>query len=89
MIFVTHWTLSPQNRNAAIERFKQTAAAPPKGVRMIARYHDVSTRRGVTILEADDATAIAAWAYEWSDLIEFETYPVVEDAGAAKVYFGG
>ena len=56
---------------------------------MIARYHDVSTRRGVTILEADDATAIAAWAYEWSDLIEFETYPVVEDAGAAKVYFGG
>ena len=29
MIFVTHWALSPQNRNAAIERFKQTAAAPP------------------------------------------------------------
>lgn len=73
---------------AAVARFKGTGAAPPNGVKMIARWHDVTQRRGLTICEADDATAIAAWCYQWSDLLEFETYPVVDDAGAAKVFFG-
>lgn len=88
MIFVTHWTVSPENLKAAVERFKQTGGAPPKGIRMIGRWHDVTQRRGITVSEADDATAIAAWSYQWSDLLEFETYPVVDDAGAAKVFMG-
>jgi hypothetical protein len=40
------------------------------------------------VSEANDASAVASWSYQWSDLLQFETYPVLDDAGAAKVLFG-
>jgi len=88
MLFVTHWTCSPENLKAVVARFKETGGVPPKGVKMIGRWHDVTQRRGLTVAEADDASAIASRSYQWSDLPEFETYPVLDDAGAAKVLFG-
>ena len=89
MLFITHWTVPQQNLKAAIQRFKDTGGAPPtKGVKMIGRWHDVGQRGGVTIAEADDAAAIAAWSLQWSDLLTLETHPVLDDASAAKVLFG-
>lgn len=85
MLFVTHWTCAPENLKAAVARFKETGGAPPKGVKMIGRWQDVTQRRGITVSEADDASA--SWSYQWSDLLQFETYPVLDDAGAAKVLF--
>ena len=88
MLFVTHWTCSPENLKAVVARFKETGGVPPKGVKMIGRRHDVTQWRGLTVAEADDASAIASRSYQWSDLPEFATYPVLDDAGAAKVLFG-
>ena len=88
MLFVTHWTCSPENLKAVVARFKETGGLPPKGVKMIGRWHDVTQRRGLTVAEADDASAIASRSYQWSDLPEFATYPVLDDAGAAKGLFG-
>jgi hypothetical protein len=88
MLFVTHWTTPQENLKAAIARFKETGGAPPKDVKMIGRWHDTNQRRGVVVAEADDATALAVWTLQWSDLLVFETYPVLDDAGAAKVFFG-
>jgi hypothetical protein len=87
MLFVTHWKCAPENLKSVVARFKQTGGTPPKGVKMIGRWHDVTQGRGVTVAEADDAEAIARWSYAWSDLLSFETYPVLDDAGAAKVFF--
>jgi hypothetical protein len=58
---------------------------PPKGIKMIGRWHDVGQRGGITISEADDAEAIARWSLQWSDLLTLETHPVLDDAGLAKV----
>ena len=33
MLFITHWTVPQQNLKAAIQRFKETGAPPPKGVK--------------------------------------------------------
>jgi Domain of unknown function (DUF3303) len=57
-------------------------------IRTIGGWHDTNQRRGVVVAEADDATAIAAWSLQWSDLLTLETYPALDDAGAAKVLFG-
>jgi Domain of unknown function (DUF3303) len=85
MLFMTHWTVPQENLKVAIQRFKETGAAPPKGVKMIGRWHDVGQRGGITISEADDAEAIARWSLQWSDLLTLETHPVFDDAGLAKV----
>ena len=88
MVFVIHWTCSPENLKAVVARFKETGGLPPKGVKMIGRWHDVTQRRGVAVAEADDAGAIATWAYQWSDQLQFDISPALDDAGAAKVFFG-
>lgn len=85
MVFVSVYRISPEKRNSAQERFKKTGGQPPKGVKMIGRWHDVGGSRGVTICESDDAQAAANWAQQWSDLISFEIYPAIDDAGFAKL----
>jgi len=41
--------------------------------------------RGVPVYEANDAQLIAQWAQQWSDVISFEIYAAIDDAGFAKV----
>ena len=52
---------------------------------MIGRWHSVVGGRGVTVYEANDAQLIAQWAQQWSDVISFEIYAAIDDAGFAKV----
>jgi len=89
MLFVTRWTVPQHNLKATINRFRETGGAPPpKGVKMIGRWHSVGQDWGITLSEADDAAAVAAWSLQWSDLITLDTHPVLDDADAAKVLFG-
>jgi len=85
MYFVSVYTLAPERRNAALERFKKTGGMPPKGVKLIGRWHSVVGGRGVTVYESDDPQAIAEWAHQWNDLIRFEIFPAIDDAGFAKL----
>jgi hypothetical protein len=86
MIFITHWTAQPNTLRDTIARFKETGAPPPSGIKMLARWHDVAGGRGVVVLETDSAEAMLRWTNARSDLLRFETYPVVDDA-TAKVLF--
>lgn len=52
---------------------------------MIGRWHSAAGGRGVTIYESDDLQAVAKWAQERSDLISFDVYPALDDAGFAKL----
>ena len=85
MIFVSVYTIPAENRTAAQDRFKKSGGQPPKGVKMLGRWHSVAGGRGVTIYESNDAQAVANWAQQWSDLISFEIYPAIDDAGFAKL----
>jgi len=62
-----------------------TRSTPPQGVKVIGRWHSVVGGRGVTVYEANDAQLIAQWAQQWSDVISFEIYAAIDDAGFAKV----
>ena len=39
----------------------------------------------MTVYEANDAQVIAQWAQQWSDVVSFEIYAAVDDAGFAKM----
>jgi hypothetical protein len=85
MIFVSLYTMTPNHRNSAENRFKQTGGKPPAGIKVIGRWHSVSGGRGVTVCEASDAQAVAQWAHDWNDVIHFDIYPAIDDAGLAKL----
>ena len=85
MLFISEYSIQPENRNAVQNRFKTGAAGPPEAVKMIGRWHSAEGGRGVTVFETDDPQALASWAQQWSDLIRFEIYPAIDDAGLAKL----
>jgi hypothetical protein len=85
MIFMTIYTFRPEQRKQAVARFLETGGAPPPGVKILARWHDVGGCRGYTIEESDDATAISAFGYRWNDLMTLETFPVINDEQLGKV----
>ena len=88
MRFMTIYSLDPADRDAAIARFKKSQGAPPNGVKLLGRWHDVAGHRGFTISEANDAQALYKWVLEWSDLMTFETCVVLDDAEFGAVLNG-
>jgi hypothetical protein len=89
MHFIAIWTFAPEHAAAATQRFMETGAPPPDGVTMLARWHDVSGRRGFALARTDDAAAMAKWTRQWHDLLSFEVIPVVDDDQIAAVLGAG
>jgi len=85
MYFLSMYAFTPENKNAVVARFKETGAAPPAGIKMLARWHDVGGLRGYTICEADDPVALSIWSNRWTDLMKIEVLPVVNDEQLVKV----
>ena len=52
------------------------------GTTMLARYHSANGQQGVVIIEADDISALSAWAMQWDKNIVVDIHPCSEDDGA-------
>lgn len=85
MKFVSTWSLRPATYKDATARFLQGGAKPPEGIKTVGRWHYADGSGGVHVFECDDAQVLIDFSAEWSDLLEIEIRPVVEDAhvGAA------
>lgn len=88
MRFMTTYSLRPEQRDAALARFKKTQGAPPPGVKLLGRWHDAGGHRGFTLSEASDAQAIYRWVLEWSDLMTFDVSVVLDDQEFARALGG-
>ena len=85
------WRTVPGKYKAAVEQFLNTGGHPAAGAKTVGRWHVPGSTLGWHLLEVDDMTAVAQHAAEWADVLEIETYPVIEDAeagAAAKKVFG-
>ncbi len=85
MKFISTYKIRPGCVPAASRLFLSGGGPPPDGVRIIGRWHKADFNGGVAILEADDAAKIYAFAAAWSDVLDMDTTPAIEDseAGAA------
>ncbi|MGH8382999.1 DUF3303 domain-containing protein [Pseudomonas sp.] len=85
MLFIIHWTITPENRNAAMARFIQTGGAPPPNLKVHGRWHAVGQLQGFAVVESDDLTLVLKWALEWSDLMTLQVYPAMTDEQTAPL----
>lgn len=85
MLFHVTYNFSPQARDQAQKRFKDTGAPPPEGVTMVGRWHSAVGSTGFMIAESSDAVAISKWTQGWTDLLSFEIIPVLNDEEVAEV----
>lgn len=85
MLFHITYEFSPQEREQAQKRFKETGALPPEGVTMQGRWHSAAGRKGFMIAETADAVALGKWTQSWTDLLSFEITPVLTEEEVGQV----
>jgi hypothetical protein len=80
-----HWAPDTRQRAEAIARFQQTGGLPPDGVRLVGRWTRADLGAGFDLLETDDMKQLTEFAYQWSDLMELDIAPVLDDAELSEV----
>jgi hypothetical protein len=76
----------PAKRTEGIARFKKMGATAPGGAKFIGRLTRADLSGGFVLLETDEPRQLADFAYAWSDILELEITPVLEDEGLAQVF---
>lgn len=85
MKFMLTFTIAPEARDEAIDRFQTTGGEPPQGVQLLGRWTAADFSGGFDLLESDDGKALTELSLMWSDLMELTIIPVVEDAELTDV----
>ena len=83
MKFIITYAIKPGHMAAAVSRFLKTGGMPPKGVKMLNRWHGAGL--GFILAETKDNKALYEWLSQGTDQMEFAIHPVVEDRNAAAV----
>ena len=83
MKFMVTWKIAPTHMTSAVARFLKTGGAPPKGVKLLGRWHGAGL--GFALAQCKDGKALYEWMAEWSDQLDLAVNPVVEDREAAAV----
>ena len=78
------YSISPENRDVAQARFRETGGLPPAGATMLGRWHRLSGHAGYVLCESDDAVAVGKWMQDWTDVLTFEVVPVGDDASSPR-----
>jgi len=84
MKFMIVWKTLPGKYKTAVESFLRGGAPVPAGIKTAGRWHTPGSTLGWHLVEGNDLAAVAQHVAEWGDLLEIETYPVIEDAEAAS-----
>jgi hypothetical protein len=85
MKFMSTWKILPGTMREAVDRFLAGQANPPEGVTLLGRWHRVDCSGGYALYETSDVAAFYETAAKWSDVLEMQTVPIVEDAEAGPV----
>jgi hypothetical protein len=79
------WGTDREIQDEAIRRFRATGGQPPAGARLLGRWIRADFSGGVVLLESDDPKALTEFSLMWSDLMELDIVPVLDDQELLEV----
>ena len=65
-------------------RFREHGRLASQGVTYVSSWVDEKLERCFQLMETDNRYLLDEWMGHWTDLVEFEVYPVVSSAEAAE-----
>jgi hypothetical protein len=79
-----------RNRDAAAvyRRFRERGRLAPDGLTYVESWVDESLQVCFQVMRTDRRELLDEWMAQWSDLVDFEVYPVVTSAEAAARVLG-
>jgi hypothetical protein len=85
MLFMCVYSWEPGQRDEVIKRRLERERANPEGSQVIGEWIVPGGHRGFMLFEAQDITEILGEFMEWSDLMKFDTVPVIEAQEVVKL----
>jgi Protein of unknown function (DUF3303) len=75
-----------KNRNPvpAYRRFRDHGRLTPEGLQYVSSWVDEELERCFQLMETDDRKLIDEWIANWSDIVDFEIFPVISSKEAAE-----
>jgi uncharacterized protein DUF3303 len=75
-----------RNNDAApvYRRFRDRGRLAPAGLTYVSSWVTTTLDRCYQLMETDDRSLLDQWISNWSDIVDFEVYPVVTSQEAAN-----
>lgn len=70
------------------ERFQQRGRLAPVGLTYVSSWVSEDLNRCYQVMETDNRALLDQRMANWTDLVDFEVYPVITSQDAAKKVFG-
>jgi hypothetical protein len=76
-----------KNKDAApaYRRFRDRGRMMPEGLMYVSSWIDLKLERCFQLMETNDRSLLDKWIANWSDIIDFEVYPVVTSKQAVEM----
>ena len=65
-------------------RFQEQGRLAPVGLNYVSSWVDERFRRCFQIMETDDRNLLDQWVANWSDIVDFEVFPVMTSQEAVE-----
>ena len=65
-------------------RFHERGRLAPDGLQYISSWVDVKLERCFQIMETADRSLLDQWIGNWSDIVEFDVFPIISSQEAAE-----
>jgi hypothetical protein len=85
MLFMTIYSYEPGQRKEIFKRRLERGTEAQEGIKIIGEWSYLGGHKGFMLFEANDPKVIIGMTMAWSDLMKFETVPVLETEEALKL----
>ena len=85
MLFMSVFTFEPENRDAIIKRRVEKGPLVQAGAKIVSEWTSLAGHRAFRLVEVEDPRAMFAATVAWSDLGNFEAFPVMPMEEALKL----
>jgi hypothetical protein len=65
-------------------RFKEKGRLAPEGLVYLSSWVDEKFRLCFQLMETDDRALLDQWLAQWSDIVDFEVFPVITSEEAVR-----
>jgi len=65
-------------------RFRDRGRLAPEGLQYVSSWVDEGLGRCFQLMETDDRKLLDEWIANWSDIVEFEVFPIISSKEAAE-----
>jgi len=84
LIYMVVERFKNQDPAPVYRRFRDRGRLAPDGLQYVSSWVDERLERCFQLMETDDRNLLDEWMANWSDIVEFEIYPVISSQEAAE-----